>query len=125
MSSLDVTSLFTNIPLIETTDIIYNELFKDRELINGMDKLVFCELLTLAMDETCFVFDGKLFKQCDGVSMGSPLVQRMLMVSFRTMRGNGSMNILRISNRSSIDDTWMTSLCYAVIVIIIRNSWSI
>ena len=73
MSSLDITSLFTNIPLNETTDIICNELYKNKELINGMDKSVFRELLTLAMNETCFIFDGKLFKQCDGVSMGSPL----------------------------------------------------
>ena len=73
MSSLDVTSLFTNIPLVETTDIICNQLFKDQEFVSGMDKSVFRELLTLAMEETCFVFDGKLFKQCDGVSMGSPL----------------------------------------------------
>ena len=73
MSSLDVTSLFTNIPLKETTDIICNELFKDKELISGMDKTVFRELLVLAMEETCFVFDGKLYKQSDGVSMGSPL----------------------------------------------------
>ena len=73
MSSLDVTSLFTNIPLVETTDIICNQLFKDQEFVSGMDKSAFRELLTLAMEETCFVFDGKLFKQCDGVSMGSPL----------------------------------------------------
>ena len=73
MSSLDVTSLFTNIPLNETTDIICNELFKEKEYINGMDKRIFHELLTLAMEETCFIFDGKLYKQCDGVSMGSPL----------------------------------------------------
>ena len=73
MSSLDVTSLFTNIPLKETTDIICDELFKDKELIKGMDKIVFRELLELSMEETCFVFDGKLYKQRDGVSMGSPL----------------------------------------------------
>ena len=73
MSSLDITSIFTNIPLNETTDIICNELYKDTEVINGMDKFVFHELLTLSMNETCFIFDGKLFKQCDGVSMGSPL----------------------------------------------------
>ena len=73
MSSLDVTSLFTNIPLKETTDIICNELFKDQECIGGMNKRTFRELLTLAMEETCFIFDGKLYKQCDGVSMGSPL----------------------------------------------------
>ena len=38
-----------------------------------MNKCIFRELLTLAMEETCFIFDGKLYKQCDGVSMGSPL----------------------------------------------------
>ena len=38
-----------------------------------MNTDVFRELLTLALHETCFVFDGKLYKQCDGVSMGSPL----------------------------------------------------
>ena len=73
MSSLDVTSLFTNIPLNETTDIICNELFKNKEYIGGMNQSIFRELLTLAMQETCFIFDGKLYKQCDGVSMGSPL----------------------------------------------------
>ena len=54
MSSLDVASLFTNIPLNETTNIICDELFKDKELISGMDKNVFRELLVLAMEETCF-----------------------------------------------------------------------
>ena len=73
MSSLDVTSLFTNIPVEETTDIICNELYKNNELINGMDKSVFRELLTLAMNETCFIFNEKLYKQQDGVAMGSPL----------------------------------------------------
>ena len=73
MSLLDVTSLFTNIPLKETTNIICDELYKDKEHISGMDKYVFRELLVLAMEETCFVFDGKLYKQNDGVSMGSPL----------------------------------------------------
>ena len=38
-----------------------------------MNKSIFRELLVLAMEETCFIFDGKLYKQCDGVSMGSPL----------------------------------------------------
>ena len=65
--------MFTNIPLNETTDIICNELFKHQAWIGGMNKNTFRELLTLAMEETCFIFDGKLYKQCDGVSMGSPL----------------------------------------------------
>ena len=73
MSSLDITSLFTNIPLNETTNIICDELFKNTQVIKGMNKSVFRELLVMALDETCFVFDGKLYKQCDGVSMGSPL----------------------------------------------------
>ena len=62
MSSLDVTSLFTNISLNEATEIICNELYKNQEFIQGMNKSEFRELLTLAMNESCFIFDEKLFK---------------------------------------------------------------
>ena len=73
MSSLDVTSLFTNIPVDETIDICCDELFKNDTVINGMNREIFRELLVLALKETCFVFDDKLYQQIDGVSMGSPL----------------------------------------------------
>ena len=62
MSSLDVDSLFTNIPLEETIDICVETLFCDKDLVNNINKETFREFLKLALLETCFVSDGKLFR---------------------------------------------------------------
>jgi hypothetical protein len=72
--SFDVESLFTNIPLDETIDIILNELFPTpNTYFNGCDKNTFKRLLQLSVCDTHFVFNEDLYKQIDGVSMGSPL----------------------------------------------------
>ena len=48
MPSLDVDSLFTNIPLDETIDICIDSLYKDDENSPKIPKDVFCNLLTMA-----------------------------------------------------------------------------
>ena len=48
MASLDVDSLFTNIPLDETIDICIDSLYKDDENSPKIPKDVFCNLLTMA-----------------------------------------------------------------------------
>ena len=73
MGSLDVDSLFTNIPLEETIEICTNELFKESETVEGLSKTEFKELLSLATKDSHFIFDGTLYKQIDGVAMGFPL----------------------------------------------------
>ena len=73
MGSLDVDSLFTNIPLEETTDICANTLFENTEKAEGLSKIEFKELLFLTAKESYFIFYGKLYKQVDGVAMVSPL----------------------------------------------------
>ena len=73
MGSLDVDSLFTNIPLEETIEICTNELFKESDTVEGLSKTEFKELLSVATKDSHFIFDGTLFKQIDGVTMGSPL----------------------------------------------------
>lgn len=73
MASFDIKSLFTQIPLDETMDICIQELFKDGNSVNGMDRKQFRELLSLATKECYFIFNGNLYKQIDGVSMGSCL----------------------------------------------------
>ena len=73
MGSLDVDSLFTNIPLEETIDICTNSLFENMEKVEYLSKIEFKELLSLATKESYFVFNGQLYKQVDGVAMGSPL----------------------------------------------------
>ena len=73
MDSLDVDSLFTNIPLEETIEICTNELFQESETVECLRKTEFKELLSLATKDSHFIFNGTLYKQIDGVAMGSPL----------------------------------------------------
>ena len=72
MGSLDVDSLFINIPLEETIGICTNTFFENTEKV-GLSKVEFKELLSLATKELHFIFNGQLYKQVDGVAMGSTL----------------------------------------------------
>ena len=58
MGSLDVDSLFTNIPLEETIEICTNKLFKESETVEGLSKTEFKQLLSLATKDSNFIFDG-------------------------------------------------------------------
>jgi hypothetical protein len=73
MSSLDVDSLFTNIPLKETIKICSSLLFRDQPIVDGLMKEDFEELLTLATTESFILFNARYYQQIDGVAMGSPL----------------------------------------------------
>ena len=74
MCSYDVTSLFTNIPLAETIDIICNTIFPTgNEIFHNFNKTDFHSFLTLTVSDPLFVFDGVYYTQRDGVAMGSPL----------------------------------------------------
>ena len=73
MASFDVESLFTNVPLKETTDIITGELEEGNFNTNGLNKLQLSKLLTIATSESVFTFNEKLYAQMDGVNMRSCL----------------------------------------------------
>ena len=73
MASLDVDSLFTNIPLDETINICTEYIFNESDTVEGLNKSEFKELLSLATKESYFIFNELLYKQIDGVAMGSPL----------------------------------------------------
>ena len=72
MAVLEVDSLFTNIPLDKTINIIIEKLFSENETVHNFNKDQFKCLLTLATKESHF-FDGELYQQVDGVARGSPL----------------------------------------------------
>ena len=57
----------------ETIEICTNKLFKDFETVEGLSKSEFKELLFLATKDSHFIFDETLYKQNDGVAMGSHL----------------------------------------------------
>ena len=72
-ASLGVESLFTNIPLEETINISCDSLFGNEAKINNFSTDNFKKLLRMALQNNFFNFDGKIYKQTDGVAMGSPL----------------------------------------------------
>ena len=77
MASFDVTSLFTNVPLDEVIDICTNVMFADDNIVNyngcKFDRSNFKKLLSFAVKDNHFLFNGVLYDQIDGVAMGSPL----------------------------------------------------
>jgi hypothetical protein len=74
MASFDVESLFTNIPLAETIDICLNFLFVDgTDSFMNFSRKLFKTLLELAVLNSFFIFNSKLYKQLEGLGMGLPL----------------------------------------------------
>ena len=73
MVSFDIVSLFTNIPTLETIEIILNRAYTDNDLFHGMDRETLKKLLIICTQESHFQFNGKFYDQKDGVAMGSPL----------------------------------------------------
>ena len=73
MASLDVESLFTNVPLDETVKICIDELFKSDMTVSGLNKKEMFEMVLLTLKESIILFDNKYYSQIDGVAMGSPL----------------------------------------------------
>ena len=73
MTSFDITSLFTNIPLDETIDICIDKMYENKRKIKGLLKHQCKKLLTLTTKSSFFMFNGNYFAQTDGVAMGSPL----------------------------------------------------
>ena len=87
MASLDVDSLFTNIPLDETIDICLDNLYNDNENSPNIPKHDFRNLLNIATKESFFMFNNKYYQQVDGVAMGSPLgptLANIFMCSFES-----------------------------------------
>ena len=73
MASLDVESLFANFPVDETIKNAVNDLFPSNMYRGKLSKSELYYLLKLATSESSFIFDNILYKQIDGVAMGSPL----------------------------------------------------
>ena len=71
--SFDVKSLFTNIPLDKTVQIVLKKIYDENIITTTVKKRTLKKLLLDACTKTQFFANGDLYKQIDGVSMGSPL----------------------------------------------------
>ena len=59
VTSFDLKSLFTNIPLIETIGLCVENLHRNQTHIDSVSKSSFCRLLEMRMVESLFVFGQK------------------------------------------------------------------
>ena len=73
MVSFDVESLFTNVPLTYTIDIILDQIYNQNKIKTKLRKEELKTLLLLCTKGAHFTFEDQIYKQLDGVSMGSPL----------------------------------------------------
>ncbi|XP_037772658.1 uncharacterized protein LOC119568271 [Penaeus monodon] len=82
MASFDIESLFTNVPLHETTDIIVNNVDTSQLTKIGLTKDNFKKLLDLAAHHSVFTFDDCLYTQtrrgCNGLPFRPLLCQCIL-----------------------------------------------
>ena len=73
MVSFGVASLFTNVPLDETIQIILWRVYINKEINIKIPEKEMKDLLHLCTKNVYFIFNGEIFIQIDGVVMGSPL----------------------------------------------------
>ena len=73
MVSFDVASLFTNVPLEETIEIILKRIYMKKEITANIPKQEMKELLILFTKKLHFTFNNETYIQVEGVAMGSPL----------------------------------------------------
>ncbi|CAI2736298.1 unnamed protein product [Schistosoma spindalis] len=90
MISLDVVSLFTNVPLMETIEFICKQI-SEKQINIGLPEDSLKELLLRCTLNVHFVINNTYYRQIDGIAMGSPLGP-VLADLFLAMLENGPLN---------------------------------
>ena len=73
MISFDVVSLFTSVPLDFTIGIILDKIYNQKLIATKLTRDEMKSLLEICTKEMHFSFDGSIYRQVNGVAMGSPL----------------------------------------------------
>ena len=75
MASLDVESLFTNVPIVDTIDIISDYVYRNCDkLPPQIPETILRAMLELCTSKSPFISPtGQIYHQIDGVAMDSPL----------------------------------------------------
>ena len=114
MVSFVVASLFTNISLDETVNIILDNLFSGTDEVQVencvFSKPQFKKLLEFAVKSNHFIFNNHLYEQTDGVAMGSPLGPSFANIFMSALEknflSNCPSNYKPIFYRRFVDDTF-------------------
>lgn len=72
LTSFDITSMYTNIPITETINIIKQQLQQQTDTPNSHIKET-TNILKLITEQNYFTFDNQFYSQEDGLPMGSPV----------------------------------------------------
>ena len=103
--------LFTNIRWEATINICLDKLLEKNTKVNNLTKKSFGSLLELNSLHSFFIFDGKYYKQKDGVAMGSPLGPSLASVFLYHFEKQWMSDCLidykSISYRRYVDDTFL------------------
>jgi hypothetical protein len=70
LASLDITNMYTNIPVSETKQILESMLTANS--LNPQTKMELLHWYEVITKQNYFAFDGKVFLQTDGLAMGAP-----------------------------------------------------
>ena len=105
----DVVSLFTNVPLKRTIDIILKRVFEDKLINTTLTKRTLKKLLLDCATKTAFSFDIIFYEQIDGVFMGSclaPVLANIILTEFEKAIVNDLINTRIIAfYRRYVDNT--------------------
>ena len=71
--SFNVKSLFTDVPLQKTIDIILKRIYKNKEINTFISKKDMKDIIILCTKSVHCSMNGDIYLQVDGNSMGSPL----------------------------------------------------
>ena len=113
MCSFDVESLYTNVPLAETINIVLDRLFEEGpdSIFNGFSRSDFRKLLQLSLQDTYFKFNNSVYKQVDGLAMGSsvsPIIANIFLNHFETVHLNSCPPEIKPTlYRRYLDDTFI------------------
>ena len=111
MASFDIKSLYTNVPIKETINIILDLAFPANDLFQKFDRASFKKLLEITLLDSYFVFNGKLYNQLDGLAMGSPVAPTManlfLCFNEKVWLQNCPKNFKPVYYRRYMDDTFL------------------
>ena len=102
MISFDVSSLYTNVPVLEAIHLAAAKLYELKEGRPEVDKEVFIELPTVACSNVLMTTPNGYYEQIDGLAMGSQLAPQLSNLWLSKFE-----NEIKKTQKPSID-IWMT-----------------
>ena len=112
MCSFDIKSLFTNVPIDETIRICIQQLYHSDLECPSLSEKSLEKLLRMVTTGVEFSFNGTMFKQVDGVAMGSPLgpVLANIFVGFYEQQLPIDKDKSSLAYRRYVDDTFSLNI---------------